>query len=457
MRRLEIPGGSYCENWPGGRFFALAGDRVVSQSAAIAIPPTVETLLYLRGYIGLEFAGVNHADHVWEYDGFAWFDRGLACGVNAVIYDTEGNLVINPAGCPHGSQGFRYVDSRHIVTGDETYNGKDKYGLAEWTKQGDVVVGQSYVQGDACTFNIAGVRRILEPGHCWPIRMNRTGNDLAVAMWKMKENKSVLIWLTVDEIAGLPLEEAVQPQPIPTPTPEPIPMSAPDWSPMLSHLRERWERDKLNERSQPPNNPGGEPKYEGAEGDRRYQLNRTLQGVAFQNYMAEWVHTLNHPEYGLLEQASGRSNIDGYAEDYVCVKDSNGKVWSGDVIVAMGTNWSGIAGGNHRPTLEARQDAFKHPKPVAGPVPTPTPTDSTPTLHPTTPVDLKPLLDKIEELKAAVDEETRKRAALQKKLEALSDDFDKLIQLLKQPQSTGRNYSHAHGIRIIPTDNKTWD
>jgi hypothetical protein len=421
MRRHEIPGGSYCEAWPDGRYIALLSDSVESQAfGLVAIPPSVETLLYMRGDMGESFAGVNHADHVWEYTGGAWFDRGLACGVNAVIYDHAGTLHINPVGCPHGSQGFRFVENDRIYTGDETYNGKAINGLAEWTRQGDVQIGQSYVAGDAATFFYQWKRRILELGHCWPIRMNCDGNNIAVAMWKMKENKSVFYWLTVDEIAGLPLE-AVPPPPPPPPPEDKVP----DWAPFFDFLSLRW---------------GGS----------------TKNPEALHRIVGEWHHQQGHTGFGLLHKPGGQ-NHNGFSEDWILEKLPDGRVFGMDVIGGMGGPNPTVNRGT--PTPEPNPQNWREPPKPSGPVPTPVPVPvPTPTPTPQPPaVDLKPLYDKIDDLKAMLDEETRRRIADEKKLQALSDDFDQLITLLKQPRSTGRIYSHSHGFHIIPPGNTTWD
>lgn len=425
MRRLVIPGGSYCEAWPDGRYIVLCDSprRVQTEAfGAIAIPPHVETLLYLRGDLGGSFAGVNHADHVWEYAGGTWHDRGLACGVNAVIYSPSGYLRINPIGCPWGSQGFRYWSDGMIepATGDHTYDGSHTNGLAEWTQHGDVTIGQSYVQGDAATFFYQSKRRILEPGYCRFIRMHRDGNNPAVAFWKMQANEAVLIWLTVDEIPGLPLEQAA-PVPIPTPTPEP---QMPNWTAFFDYLSSRWSGAK--------------------------------DPALLHQIVGEWHHTHGHKGFGLLHKPGGQ-NHNGFSEDWILEKLPDGRVFGMDVIGGMGGPNPTVNRGT--PTPEPNPQNWREPPKPSGPVPTPVPVPvPTPTPTPQPPaVDLKPLYDKIDDLKAMLDEETRRRIADEKKLQALSDDFDHLITLLKQPRSTGRIYSHSHGFHIIPPGNTTWD
>ena len=163
-------------------------------------------------------------------------------------------------------------------------------------------------------------------------------------------------------------------------------MSAPDWSAFQTFMRDKWRNDKINEQSRPPDN-AGEPRYN----DPTYQFNRHLQGNAFQKYVAEW-HYGGHTEFGLLTQDPGRSHINGFAEDYACSKTADGTVWSMDVVSAMGTNWSGINGG--QPTREARQQAFAVP-PRVGPV-TPPP-DVPPVTPPPAPGE-EPWIKPLEEL-----------------------------------------------------------
>ncbi len=356
MKREVYPGGTYCDALPGG-------PRIVSYLTS----PNSERQLYTRIHpAGIRYAFVGHeTDHAWEWDGTQFLDHGLAVGVNAVIYNNSGTLHVNGPGAPHGTQGFRFFDEGgKLWTGDTTYNGRDQYGLAEWTKQGDVVIGQSYVAGDACTVLHDGVRRILEPGHCRFIRFARVGSQCAVACWKMQENAAVLLWFDVSEIASLPLE-VKPPEPGNPPQPPQEKPVEPNWKPLLNYLRDEWHRTTINARSLPPDYPNGvgnEPKYSPAQ----YQRNRIMQGEAFQGFMAEWHHVGAHRDYGLLTQDPGRSNINGFSDDYVCIKDDTGTVWSGDVIENMGTNWSGIVGDHHRPTVEARQGAFAVPPPASG-------------------------------------------------------------------------------------------
>jgi hypothetical protein len=457
MKRLVIPGASYAEAWPDGGYIALAANRVHTYASSVDVPPAVETLLYMRGFNPQTFAGVNHADHVWEFRNGQWTDHGLACGVNAVLYDPSGLLHVNPVGCPFGSQGFRFFDDGKRYTGDETYNGSHTNGLAEWTRQGDVEIGQSYVAGDAATVRQDGVRRILEPGACRFIRFNRNGSQCAVACWKMQENAAVLLWFDVSEIAGLALEQAAPvPVPVPVPVPQPPnpepPVSAPDWSAFQNFLRVRWEQDRINAQSAPPDQPGNPA---GDYSHPVYWRNVVLQANAFQQHVREWAK--DHPNYGLLKQAAGRTEVNGLAIDYAC-SQHEGVVWSEDVVNAMGTNWSGIS--NAQPTREARPEAFVSLVGDVPPVPTPTPVPV-----PVPAPDLESLRRDVAELKSHVaaliartaelhqviadgDEITN---ALAKTLRVTTDDFTQLVAFLSNPvRTTGKQYGHAHGIALPP-------
>ena len=232
MRREVFPGGTYCDALPGG-------PRVVSYPHSDA--PGGWPLFVRLHPAGVRYAFVSHEglqkDRCFEYEPGGFTDHGPACGPNAVIYKPDGHLRIN-VDCSAGTQGFRCYDGDELLLGDATYDGRGTTGLAEWSRHGDVTIGQSYIANDACTILYQGVRRILELGYCRFIRFNRQGSQCSAAMWKMQENCAVIVWFDVSEIAGLPLEETSTPKP-PTPPEPPHPPKPPEPPPMneIAHVR----------------------------------------------------------------------------------------------------------------------------------------------------------------------------------------------------------------------------
>jgi hypothetical protein len=209
MQRLVIPGGSYAECFPDGSYYCLVGNDVVRTNGEVLTNPFgADKPLHLRAHASGQFAGQGHqSGRVIRYDG-TWRADGPTCGVNSVCFAPDGTLHVNDH-CQHGTQGIRWIEADGtIVTGDQTYDGRGTTGLAEWTRHGNVLSGQSYVSG--CTVRIDGdIPRQLEPGHCTFVRFNRMGDKLAVALWKQLENCAVLFWFTVWEIAGLKPEPVV--------------------------------------------------------------------------------------------------------------------------------------------------------------------------------------------------------------------------------------------------------
>jgi hypothetical protein len=419
------PGGTYCDALPGG-------PRIVSYLTS----PNSERQLYTRIHpSGVRYAFVGlESDHAWEWDGTQFVDHGVAHGVNAVCYDDLGHLHVNDGSA--GSQGYRFwsYDEQRLLTGDETYNGSTTNGLAEWTRHGDVTVGQSYVAGDAATVLHDGVRRILEPGHCRFIQFHRVGSQCVVACWKMQENAAVLIWFDVSEIASLPLEQPAAPPP-PLPPPPPPPMNAPDWSAFQNFLRVRWEQDRINEHSKPADQPGHP---DGDYSHPVYRWNVVLQAEAFQQYVREWAK--DHPQYGLLKQSPGRSEVNGFAIDYACSKH-DGIVWSEDVVNSMGTNRSGI--NNNRPTQEARPEAFvslvDDTVPPPPPPPPPPPTS-----------DVESLKRELVELRSHIAALIAMNAELQTQI---NDSDDVMLRLAQQVAALGKR---VDGLRFKVDIGKTW-
>lgn len=231
MQRLVIPGGSYAECFPDGTARVLVGKDVQEwhRDSAVALrtftnpfrAPLQMRFDGVRQFAGQEAdsaPGLTDGGAVIHFDGALWIKEGTTCGVNACAFAPDGTLHVNDH-CQHGTQGIRWIESDGtIVTGDQTYDGRGTTGVAEWTRRGNVVVGQSYVSG--CTITIDGdIPHSLEAGHCTFVRTNRAGDRFAVALWKQLENCAVLFWFTIWEIAGLPAEPTVIDPPPPPPPP----------------------------------------------------------------------------------------------------------------------------------------------------------------------------------------------------------------------------------------------
>lgn len=122
------------------------------------------------------------------------------------IYDLLTGQLSAPISRTIGSNGIRYINfsqsSDGIVTGDSTY-GPGLYNLSQYTKQDGLVIGQSYIDG--CVAFLGDIRYKLEDGDTQFIRFHRRGNDIAIAIVKMLELKTVFYWMTVDELKQFPI------------------------------------------------------------------------------------------------------------------------------------------------------------------------------------------------------------------------------------------------------------
>jgi hypothetical protein len=424
MIREVYPGGTYCDALPGG-------PRIVSYKDSTA--PGGWPLFVRIHPAGGSYAFVSHEgslkDRAWEWDGTQFIDHGPAEGANAVIYDDAGRLHVNKPGSGHGTQGFRFFDEAgQLWTGDQTYNGKDQYGLAEWTRHGDVTVGQSYVAGDAATTLHDGVRRILEPGHCRFIRFHRVGSQCVVACWKMQENAAVIIWFDVAELAHLPLEQTRTPQPqtptVPTPPPQGPPSMTPDWSAFYAFLRSKW-----NDTAKDP--------------------------AALHRLVGEWHHVHNHTGFGLLHKAGG-ANHNGFSEDWILERLADGSVWGEDAVVGMGGPDPTISG--NAPTPEPHPENWRLPPiPTGGDDGDPGDETDPPPIPPAP--DLASLTREMVELRSHIAALIAMNAELQTQI---NDSDDVMLRLAQQVAALGtrvdglrfkvdigKTWGHAHGATVI--------
>jgi hypothetical protein len=237
MTRLDIPGGQYVEALPGGEYAALIARNGVQTHAGVVPLPGMDVLQLRIAPDGRRFAGIGHMDDAcWEYD-HGWVRRApLAFGPNSVIYDAAGHLRVhsNPA---LGPIGYRYVDANgNIVTGEATYADASRR-IYEWTCHGEIIIGQGGAGPHGEDPVIAlydGERYVLASGQCRFIRFNRSGDNLALGFWQQDQNRAVILWLSVAELASFPQQQTAAPvpnpgTPVPTPgTPPPPPAPTPE-------------------------------------------------------------------------------------------------------------------------------------------------------------------------------------------------------------------------------------
>ena len=222
MIREKIPYW-YGEAEPDGSWAALEpGKAIHTDKRVVPLPPGGDALfLRKRGPLlacqGHDAPGLN-----WYWDGSAWYSLGPSYGVNPVAFDLSNNVVVNKV--EFGSQGIRWIDEAGIHTGDATYAGGPPPLYFEYTTHGDITIGQGDHGGAVVV--MPGKRLLLSEGDTRFIRFNRSGDNLAVAI--VHPGFLELIWLTVAELANLPIyTPAAVPTPGPAPIPPPIQKEAP--------------------------------------------------------------------------------------------------------------------------------------------------------------------------------------------------------------------------------------
>lgn len=211
MQRRDFTRAWYGEALPDGSFAVISEGIIKTHYGSIPITPVGDPLFLRLAPDGKRCAGQEPRDGfdgAWEWDGNKWaVVDPVACGTSPVIYDRTGQLVVSHCG-PVGVQGYRFVDQNgRLWTGDETY-ASPAYRLFEWTRQGNIVVGQG-PDGNAIALNLeTGLRVILERGDNtrW-IRFNRAGDQLAITIVHQSELRTVMLWLTVAELVNFPKDE----------------------------------------------------------------------------------------------------------------------------------------------------------------------------------------------------------------------------------------------------------
>ena len=242
LKRIEITNALYGDALvSGSRVALIPGSHLETHLGNITLPVGERFgVIYPRvsDVIGFQFAGVAHDTDTlaWWHEDRWTFGKPIA-GVSPVIFDQHGTLHLNDGSA--GSQGYRYVDEAgRLVTADATYYDA-AHDLSEYTIAGDIRIGQSHDNNhdDAIVF-IDGARRLIEPGPCRFIRVDRVGDQFAITLCKFGQAKVVHLWMTRAELVALPVVSTTStqpppnpqpvPVPVPTPTPKPTPQPVPD-------------------------------------------------------------------------------------------------------------------------------------------------------------------------------------------------------------------------------------
>lgn len=242
MNVKRFPNGWYGEALPTGEFAVLFTDSHI-QTHLGNIPLPGENVLYLRitNVGGFKMAGQGGRTNVaWLYENGTWrVADQAAVGVSPCIF-RNGALVVSHGEV--GSQGYRYVrPDGSIATGDQTYSDIPNE-IWEWTEYAGIKIGQG--QQD-CQLLANGKRYTVESGDARFIRVNGAGSLLAITICKFAQRETVIKWIDMTEIPQLPVVAAQAPPPQPTPTPKPeppkpTPMSIPNHLDTLKAVRAKY-------------------------------------------------------------------------------------------------------------------------------------------------------------------------------------------------------------------------
>lgn len=388
-QRLDFAGGWYSYACTTGERATLVKDQRIDTHVGAVPLPAGQNALYLvlpcDGSGRIAAVG-GRDDHAYEWSGGRWNDRGIAFGVNPLIYDNQNVLqVVRAPGGPTGSQGWRYVDDNgELVTGDASFADHARH-LWERTCLGNVCCGQGGdEEGLQCL--IRGRRVLVSEGIIRNVRLERAGFALALA-WVRFDTNSAGVWqFTEAELDALPTYtlpvDPVDPiDPIDPPVVEcgEIPLAG------QQALSKLWARPDVNVLVRSANDD-----------DRRKSALMFAEQLAF---------TVG-PQWGTKNAGSGRPQS----------KDAVARFVDGTLC-----GWDIVNG-------TTRELSFGHGEPIPGQefipvfatnhlggVIDPPPTD-----------DIKKLKARVVELEAAVEEVTKQRNAMQITLEQAGAEVTRL-------------------------------
>lgn len=226
MKREAYSGATYSVCLPGGAFVAVYKNGwLITDRGEVWFPHgwLLQPDLWYDGRI----VGGATDNVIREYVNGQWIPRGTLHAPEGWVYDNHGQLRIDRFGIRYFDEQDHMVRTQRVEPGEsDTYAGPPFW---EWTKRGDVTVGHGsdgLHDGDPVLIQRDGdVRRQIEAGLGRHVKFRRRGDELAIAFFNATTQEAVHYWLTVDEIAQLPLETFRQqpkpPKPQPPPKPEP--------------------------------------------------------------------------------------------------------------------------------------------------------------------------------------------------------------------------------------------
>jgi FtsZ-binding cell division protein ZapB len=387
--RIAVPGGTFGDNLPSGEYaVGRNGQPLLTHQGEIPAPEPVLLFNRITNVGGFKIASkAGNAFAIYIYENGAWRTDGRdSHGVQGHAWGPDGQLYVIRELGDQESMGLRFYDpvaasipganlditgdTAGFVTGSPSYTSSTPLAQAlgitrlfEWTKCGDVAVGQGDIGGTAVLYQ--GKHYLLEPGDSRFVQFKCAGSALAVAITRLVERDVVLHWLQKSEIASLPAYPASQPEPKPDPRPDPEPepepqtVSAPHA--MVEYFALRWQQLGVRERGRAMADSGASSHEIAA-----------MQSDALFQIAGEWHHVKGGSTLGLYPKTSG-TNHKGFGEDILLFR-IDGKVFWKDVVVSISTPDASLnVAGEY--TLSGEPDKWVAP-PVPGVVDQPKPDES---------------------------------------------------------------------------------
>lgn len=197
------------EALPNGRYVVTTGERVILTGNDLPPLPDGMQGIYPHLFAANRVVCQGHQkpDPAYVWDGAEWKHQGLTFGAKATIWDAHGELHIIRTPQDRGApQGYRYVaEDGRIVTVDETL-GHDNIprGIFEYTERGGITIGQALTD-ELIAILPDGTYRLIEGGVWRHIVFHRDGDSLAIAGVRNDTSEAVLLWLSVHQLAALPV------------------------------------------------------------------------------------------------------------------------------------------------------------------------------------------------------------------------------------------------------------
>lgn len=240
-------GGWYGDCTLEGDYVSLHRDQfIIVNGDKIELPGENVLFLVCKNYNNqILLAGQGHlSGKTWLYRDNQWWSIGqsfatfpCAFGASALYfvssanryrtYDLQTGIVSDEISRVIGSNGIHYIDFSQsvdgIVTGDNVYYSPN-YQLSEYTKRGDVLVGQNHEEPEGA-IAFYGQRYRVEKGNCRFIRFYREANRICLAIVRPDDPSTVFYWMETSDLKLFPLADKAKE--IPKEKPKEIPKEEP--------------------------------------------------------------------------------------------------------------------------------------------------------------------------------------------------------------------------------------